>query len=54
MFDFLIDWSRSVTLGAKVKGGLQVSPSIKSETTSDRKISDCSHSGSSHDQVCLT
>ncbi|KAA0709368.1 Adhesion G-protein coupled receptor G4 [Triplophysa tibetana] len=49
----LQDWSRSVTLGAKVKGGLQVSPSLQSETTSDRKISDCSHSGSSHDQVCL-
>ncbi|KAI7801946.1 putative G-protein coupled receptor 112 [Triplophysa rosa] len=48
------DWSRSVSLGAKVKGGLQVSPCIKSETTSDRKISECSHSGSSHDQVCLT
>ncbi|XP_051506022.1 adhesion G-protein coupled receptor G2 [Myxocyprinus asiaticus] len=49
------DWSRSVTLGAKAKEGLKVcSPSMKSETTSDRKISDCSNSGASHDHVCLT
>ncbi|XP_055034439.2 adhesion G-protein coupled receptor G4 [Misgurnus anguillicaudatus] len=48
------DWSRSVTVGAKVKGGLQVSTSTKSETSSDRKISDSSHSGSNHDHVCLT
>ncbi|XP_016423388.1 adhesion G-protein coupled receptor G2-like [Sinocyclocheilus rhinocerous] len=45
------DWSRSVTLGAKAKGGLQVSsPSMKSETTSERKSSDTSNSGTSHDE----
>ncbi|XP_016101205.1 adhesion G-protein coupled receptor G2-like [Sinocyclocheilus grahami] len=45
------DWSRSVTLGAKAKGGLQVSsPSMKSETTNERKSSDTSNSGTSHDE----
>ncbi|XP_016413761.1 adhesion G-protein coupled receptor G2-like [Sinocyclocheilus rhinocerous] len=49
------DWSRSVTLGAKAKGGLKVSsPSMKSETTSERKISDTSNSGTSHNGVFLT
>lgn len=49
------DWSRSVTPGAKAKGGLQVSSlSMKSETTSERKISDTSNSGTSHNGVFLT
>uniref|UniRef100_A0A672NYM9 Adhesion G protein-coupled receptor G4a n=1 Tax=Sinocyclocheilus grahami TaxID=75366 RepID=A0A672NYM9_SINGR len=49
------DWSRSVTLGAKAKGGLKVSsPSMNSETTSERKISDTSNSGTSHNGVFLT
>ncbi|XP_051716971.1 adhesion G-protein coupled receptor G4 isoform X1 [Ctenopharyngodon idella] len=49
------DWSRSVTAGAKAKDGQHVSsPSMKSETTSERKISDTSNSGASHDGVFLT
>ncbi|KAK2891191.1 hypothetical protein Q8A67_013834 [Cirrhinus molitorella] len=46
------DWSRSATLGAKGKGGIKVSsPSLKSETTSERKISDISNPGTSHDGI---
>ncbi|CAM4613824.1 unnamed protein product [Leuciscus chuanchicus] len=49
------DWSRSVIPEAKAKGGQHVSsPSMKSETTSERKISDTSNSGASHDGVFLT
>ncbi|XP_026135220.1 adhesion G-protein coupled receptor G4 [Carassius auratus] len=49
------DWSRSVTPGAKAKGGLKVSsPSMKSETTSETKSSDTSNSGTSHNAVFLT
>lgn len=57
LFEFWPDWSvdRTVTAGAKAKDGQHVSsPSMKSETTSERKISDTSNSGASHDGVFLT
>nr|XP_021336868.1 adhesion G-protein coupled receptor G4 isoform X1 [Danio rerio] len=44
------DWSRSVPKGDKGKGGLQVSSSMKSEITSERKISDTSNTGTSNDE----
>ncbi|XP_067312692.1 adhesion G-protein coupled receptor G6 isoform X2 [Pseudorasbora parva] len=49
------DWSHSVTPNAKAKDGKPVfSTSMNSETTSERKISDTSNSGASHDGVFLT